>query len=262
MRSRCYHLGETLVASVGVQTRVQHPFHPRKGSISHPSQTQPPQYAMTVLVADVEEAQRLAAALDEVRRADAPLAVIAVPPVRGLSFFADGERQAKLDRWWAHAIPRDSEPIYLVLHEDGIAPWLPGLDGRFIVGVAAARDAEQYRGLRNVTVAAGESLLDLARSAVELLAGTHTFREDAEGRLEKRLRRAPPETSARFRRARLRPADEVFLSGTPAQATAHPIPNVPPADGGPMLAEDAGREDIVRALADTLRRLQRIRSAT
>src|ERR1035437_9856128 len=95
----------------GVQTRVQHPFHPRKGSISHPSQTQPPQYAMTVLVADVEEAQRLAAALDEVRRADAPLAVIAVPPVRGLSFFADGERQAKLDRWWAHAIPRNSEPI-------------------------------------------------------------------------------------------------------------------------------------------------------
>ncbi len=38
------------------------------------------QYAMTVLVPDVEEAQRLAAALDEVRRPDSPLAVIAVPP--------------------------------------------------------------------------------------------------------------------------------------------------------------------------------------
>lgn len=216
---------------------------------------------MTVLITDVEEAQRLAAALDEVRRPDGPLSVIAVPPVRGLAFFADEDQQPKLDRWWAHAIPRHSEPIHLVTHEDGIAPWLPGLDGRFVVG-AATGSAAEYRRLRNVTVAGAGGLLDIARTAVGLLAGTQAFRDDATLRLEKRLRRVPAEASTRFRRARLRAADEVFLSGAPAQSSHHPIPNVPAPEGDPELAEDAGREDIVRALADTLRRLQRIRSAT
>src|ERR1700676_5303384 len=73
-------------------------------------------YAMTVLLPDVEDAQRLAAALDDVRRPDGPLAVIAVPPVRGLAFFADGDRQAKIDRWWAHAIPQHTVPIHLLQH--------------------------------------------------------------------------------------------------------------------------------------------------
>ncbi len=187
------------------------------------------QYAMTVLVPDVEEAQRLAAALDEVRRPDSPLAVIAVPPVRGVAFFADSDRQEKLDRWWAHAIPQDSVPVYLVVDEEGIPEWLPGLDGRFVVGVSEAGAAARYKELRNVTVAGGDGLLDIALAAVEHFAGTNLFRDDASARLEKRLRRTPPETGSRFRRARLRPADETFLRGS-GPADHHPIPNLPPPD--------------------------------
>jgi hypothetical protein len=219
------------------------------------------QFAMTVLVPDVEDAQRLAAALDEVRRPDSPLAVIAVPPVRGVAFFADGDRQAKLDRWWAHAIPQESVPVYLLMDEDGIAQWLPGLDGRFVVGVSGSENAERYRGLRNVTVAEGDTLLDLALAAVAQFAGSPMFRDDAVARLEKRLRRAQPESTSRFRRARLRPADEA-LPPAAAAGAGHPIPNLPPHDGNSEPREDAPREELVRALAETLRRLERIRSAT
>ncbi len=225
---------------------------------------------MTVLVPDVEEAQRLAAALDEVRRPDSPLAVIAVPPVRGVAFFADGDRQAKLDRWWAHAIPQDSLPVYLVVDEEGIAEWLPGLDGRFVVGVSTPGAAERYRGLRNVTVAPGDGLLDIALAAVEQFSDSALFREDAAVRLEKRLRRSQPESGSRFRRARLRPADETFLRSA-GPADHHPIPNLPPADGPQRSVErtvrssdelPVPREELVRALADTLRRLQTIRTTT
>jgi hypothetical protein len=219
------------------------------------------QYAMTVLVPEVEDAQRIAAALDEVRRPDSPLAVIAVPPVRGVAFFADGDRQAKLDRWWAHAIPQDSLPVYLLVDEEGIVQWLPGLDGSFVVGVAAGGARDRYQGLRNVTVARGEGLLDIALAAVELFAGSPMFREDASARLEKRLRRNQPEAGSRFRRARLRPADEAFPRS--AERTGHhPIPNLPPPDSPPPLSGEAPREELVRALADTLRRLQRIRTTS
>ncbi len=225
------------------------------------------QYAMTVLVPDVEEAQRLAAALDEVRLPDSPLAVIAVPPVRGIAFFADGDRQEKLDRWWSHAIPHESLPVYLVVDEEGIAEWLPGLDGRFVVGVSAPEAAQRYRGLRNVTIAGGDGLLDIALAAVQQFSDSRLFRDDAVGRLEKRLRRNPPETASRFRRARLRPAEEAFLRPAPSR-DHHPIPNLPPPDA-PLrsqrpvgIGEEAPREELVKALADTLRRLQRIRTTT
>ncbi len=225
------------------------------------------QYAMTVLVPDVEDAQRLAAALDEVRRPDSPLAVIAVPPVRGVAFFADGDRQEKLDRWWAHAIPQQSLPVYLVVDEDGIAEWLPGLDGRFVVGVSAPGAGERYKGLRNVTIAGGDGLLDIAVAAVEQFSGSHLFRDDAVSRLEKRLRRSQPESGSRFRRARLRPADETFLRAS-GPGDHHPIPNLPPPDAplrtqrAPRISDEAPREELVRALADTLRRLQRIRTTS
>ena len=171
------------------------------------------QYAMTVLVPEVEEAQRLAAALDEVRRPDSPLAVIAVPPVRGIAFFADAERQAKLDRWWAHAIPQDSLPVYLLVDEEGIAQWLPGLDGRFVVGASGAEAADRYRGMRNVTVAPGEGLLDIALAAVEHFAGVPMFRDDA--------RRASKSGSAATSR-RVRPGSVAPACGRPRRRSSGP----------------------------------------
>ena len=217
-------------------------------------------HAMTVLIPDVEDAQRLAAALDDVRRPAGALAVIAVPPVRGLAFFADAERQAKLDRWWAHAIPVGSIPVHVLLHEEGVPEWLPGLDGRFIVGVPGAEEAALYSGMANVVVAEGDTLLDVALGVVNDLALADAFRDDAAARLEKRLRR-PSGEAARFRRARLRPADELLAAAAEEPVGDHPIPNLPPAEGA-SLPEDARREDLVRALAETLKRLQKIRGTT
>ena len=219
------------------------------------------QYAMTVLVPDVEEAQRLAAALDDARRPDGPLAVIAVPPVRGMAFFADSDRQLKLDRWWAHAIPQDSVPMYLLVHEEGVAAWLPGLDGRFVVGLPSSTDAQGYAGLKNVTVAPGDGLLEIALAALDQFAGYGLFRDDARARLEKRLRRTQQESGSRFRRARLRPADEGFHRAT-VHPDHHPIPKMPPPEGFASIRDDLPREELVRALADTLRRLQRIRTTS
>lgn len=213
---------------------------------------------MTVLLSDVEDAQRLAAALDDARRPDSPLAVIAVPPVRGLAFFADADRQAKLDLWWANAIPQGIVPVYLLMHESGVADWLPGLDGRFIVAVSDVADAVSYQELDNVTVAGGPSLLDLALATIAHFEASPMFRVDAAARLQKRLWEPLSGGVSRFRRARLRPADEPVVVAT--AAPDEPIPNLPPADSAVRLREDARREEVVRALADTLRRLQRIRT--
>lgn len=224
---------------------------------------------MAVLLADVEEAQRVASALDEVRRPDGLLVVVAVPPVRGLAFFADQERQEKLDRWWSHAIPANARPLYLLRHQPGIAEWLPGLDGRFVIGAATAADAEAYEELDNVIVALGNEPVDVAVAAAEMPGASELFRTDAVTRLRHRLAPPAPRTSpAGFRRARLRPSDEVFLSGRALPSGSHPIPNVPAAedaaarraDAPPRRADEPGHDDVVRALAETLRQLQRIRS--
>ncbi len=52
--------------------------------------------------------------------------------------------------------------------------------------------SERYKGLRNVTIAGGDGLLDIALAAVEQFSGSHLFRDDAAARLEKRLRRNQP----------------------------------------------------------------------
>lgn len=236
-------------------------------SLLHPgTPVSAPLYAMVILLPDVEEAQRVAAALDDARCAESSLAVIAVPPVRGLAFFADRGRQEKLDRWWAHAIPRHSAPVSLLRHQPGVEAWLHGLDGHFVIG-AGPPDDHRYAGLDNVTVAPTERGVDVAVAAVEWFANCRVFRDDAVAKLQHRLGRTPVQTG--FRRARLRPVDEQFLAGTPAAASSHPIPNVPvslptapaPADVAvPPPPDDAGRDDLVRALAETLRRLQKIRS--
>ncbi len=124
------------------------------------------------------------------------------------------------------------------------------------------------RGLRNVTVAGGDGLLDIALAAVEQFAGSALFRDDAAA--------SPGEAAAAQPgggRLALSPGPAApRRRDVPARVAGawdhHPIPNLPPPDStlrtqrAPRLSEEAPREELVRALADTLRRLQRIRASS
>lgn len=189
----------------------------------------------------------MAEVLDGVRNRPGPITVIAVPPVRGLAFFADRERQDGIDRWWSHVVPSNATPVFILEHEPGLPRWLPGLDGRAVIGVEEPAQAGAYAALEGVRVAE-LSLLALALTTLEVCADLAAFRWDAQARLQRSLQ---PERA--FRRARLRPADEVFVTGRPVGPASHPIPNVP---HPPEL-----REDLVRQLSDTLQRLRRLRAA-
>jgi MinD-like ATPase involved in chromosome partitioning or flagellar assembly len=59
--------------------------------------------------------------------------VVLVPGVRGLDFFASSASQPVVDRWWGSNVPPSAMPIYLLRHEPGLAEWLRGLDGEFMV---------------------------------------------------------------------------------------------------------------------------------
>lgn len=189
----------------------------------------------------------MAEVLDGVRSRPGPITVIAVPPVRGLAFFADRERQDGIDRWWSHVVPTNATPIFILEHEPGLPRWLPGLDGRAVVGVDEAAQGGAYAALQGVRIAE-LSLLSLALATLDVCAGVAAFRRDAHTRLQRSLQ---PERA--FRRARLRSADEIFVTGRPVGPAPHPIPNVP---HPPEL-----REDLVRQLSDTLQRLRRLRAA-
>src|SRR5579859_6235505 len=52
-----------------------------------------------------------------------------LPPVSGLAFIsASGEVGEMLDAWWEEALPADSRPVLLALHEPGLESWVHGLD--------------------------------------------------------------------------------------------------------------------------------------
>jgi len=104
-----------------------------------------PRYAFIVLLRDQGDALALARLLADLRadpRDDR--AEFLVPPVRGLRFFADDTAQRELDAWWACSVPDPHLPVYLVDHEPGLPEWLPGIDGRFYVGLAAPDAAGLY----------------------------------------------------------------------------------------------------------------------
>lgn len=102
-------------------------------------------YAFVVLLHDEDDASGLARLLEDVRMPEAKVAsVFAAPPVRGLDFFSDDASQATLDEWWAKEIPKDATPVYLLMHEDGLAEWLKGLDGITYIGIPAGDKVDDY----------------------------------------------------------------------------------------------------------------------
>jgi MinD-like ATPase involved in chromosome partitioning or flagellar assembly len=102
-------------------------------------------FAFLVLLEDAADSVALARLLARMRHpASTVPAVLLVPPVRGLAFFADPARQSELDAWWAAEMPRSAHPVYLVMDADGLEEWLHGVDGTFYIGVRDAARVAAY----------------------------------------------------------------------------------------------------------------------
>ena len=122
--------------------------------------------AFLSLLRDEAQATALSRLLEGAARSEAETAsVFLVPAVRGVDFFASAPRQAEVDRWWAAHVPADAVPVYLLGHEPGLAAWLRGLDGHFLVA-AAPRDAASYAAWTVVDAEADGAVPALASAAV------------------------------------------------------------------------------------------------
>ncbi len=130
-------------------------------------------FAFITLLRDDLEARGLAGLLESVARPDAEMSsVFLVPEVRGRDFFAAPSRQAEVDRWWGRNVPPRSVPVYLLCDEEGLAEWLHGLDGVFLVAASPERAAE-YSAWTVVDAPPQEAPLALAQAAVERFGLPH-----------------------------------------------------------------------------------------
>ena len=124
-------------------------------------------FAFISLLRDELEARGLCGLLESIARPRSGVtSVFLVPDVRGRDFFAAPARQAEVDRWWARHVPPTSVPVYLLCHEEGLADWLRGLDGVFMVAARPDRAAE-YAAWSVVDAEPAEAPLALAGAAVE-----------------------------------------------------------------------------------------------
>jgi MinD-like ATPase involved in chromosome partitioning or flagellar assembly len=132
---------------------------------------EPRAFAFISLLRDRAEARGLAGLLEGLARPGASAeSLFLVPEVRGLDFFAASAAQESLDRWWGANVPAGSLPVYLLEHERGLAAWMRGLDGVFLVAVGDA-DAGGYAQWVAVRSDADEAPLALADAVVARYGG-------------------------------------------------------------------------------------------
>jgi MinD-like ATPase involved in chromosome partitioning or flagellar assembly len=105
----------------------------RQSSLSSGS----PSHVFIVLLREEEDAAYARTALEDLN-GDGESALVLVPTVRGVDFFADAAHQDELDAWWRYHVPPRALPVYLLEHEPGLLDWIPGLDGIFYVAGAPA----------------------------------------------------------------------------------------------------------------------------
>ena len=131
-------------------------------------------FAFISLLRDELEARGLAGLLESLARAEAvDRSNFLVPDVRGLDFFAATARQAAVDRWWAAHVPPDAQPVYLLCHEQGLAQWLHGLDGLFVIA-APPSHATPYQGWTVVDAGPAEAPLALAEATITRFGASST----------------------------------------------------------------------------------------
>lgn len=143
--------------------------------------------AVISLLRDEVEARALARQLEGAAppSSAAPFVVL-VPQVRGIDFFASAASQAAVDRWWGNNVPATAMPVYLLRHEDGLAEWLRGLDGVFMV--AAPRTvAAGYSSWTVIDADYASSPSALARAAITRLGLSHRRSEPSPAIVRPRL---------------------------------------------------------------------------
>jgi len=189
-------------------------------------------FAFILLLRDAAGAGSLAQYLDGARPATGGAAArFVIPPVRGLDFFAEEGSQAELDRWWASSVPGTASPVYVLMHEDGLAGWLAGLDGSFYIGVAGVgMEAAEYSRVSNAHAVVTDGLLGFANALLADFAAPprHVFDRGEEqrlGALSESL--SPPQEP--------RPPDPFrSLSAPPADPLDPPPPSPPGAHHSAM----------------------------
>ena len=131
-----------------------------------------PAFAFISMLRDGTDARALAGLLEGLALSEATAAAtFLVPEVRGLDFFAEESRQDAVDRWWARQVPADAMPVYLLAHEPGLADWLMGLDGRFLVAVDNEATAAEYPDEVVVRGDSADPALALAEAVVTSFGG-------------------------------------------------------------------------------------------
>ncbi len=125
-------------------------------------------FAFLILLDDGGDSLALAQLLTRLRRPASPLpAVVRVPPVRGLDFFADPERQGELDAWWSAEVPGSAHPVYLMMDAAGLEEWLEGVDGTFYIGLRDAGRLAAYPPAGRARAFPASGPLDLAVAVIQ-----------------------------------------------------------------------------------------------
>ena len=125
-------------------------------------------FVFLVLLDDGGDSLALAQLLTRLRRPESPLpAVVRVPPVRGLDFFADPARQGELDAWWSAEVPGSARPVYLIMDAAGLEGWLDGVDGTFYIGLRDAGRLAAYPAGGRARAFPANGPLDLAVAVMQ-----------------------------------------------------------------------------------------------
>jgi HEAT repeat protein len=99
--------------------------------------------AFIVLLHDPDDANGLAALLDDLQQPNLKIATFAAPPARGMAFFTNSELQPDLDRWWSENVPSGALPVYLLMDE-GSPSTLQEVYGRLYVGLPHESAKQRY----------------------------------------------------------------------------------------------------------------------
>jgi MinD-like ATPase involved in chromosome partitioning or flagellar assembly len=167
------------------------------------------------------------------------------PPVAGLAFLAaGGELSRMLDVWWQVNVGSEGTPVLLMLHEPELETWISGLDAEFVIGVAAAGEADLYAAFPNVRTTVTGNFRQVTEWAMAHYDG---FRPDAApAAWEESARPGPPQPTPFVPRGRpgqggQPPGTGVGQGGTSALSGG---PDPPAGAGGTAGGEGPGTEPI------------------